>query len=245
MVECSADSRHVACAECVQNWTFHSKRIDGHCLANNHVGKRVVKCKGTMERRASLLEIAFGDLALDSAPLDEVPMPTAVHVMIERFCYTRCPNPDCKKVFYDYDGCDAVYCESCGTEFCSLCGYVAPVEEYLEDLDAVVDPDDYYESDYEEGVHSVHNHVDKHDWEWAVWSHDEENPIRFHMYHSHRRFHDVCDYIRSLDGLDDAERKALAQLMAPWVDSEFVPWKIVDTVVGPPQQRPFFLLSCD
>jgi hypothetical protein len=33
----------------------------------------------------------------------------------------RCPRPDCRRAFYDFDGCFAVSCGSCPCKFCGWC----------------------------------------------------------------------------------------------------------------------------
>ena len=40
---------------------------------------------------------------------------------VEECLVPRCPNPNCRNSFYDFNGCFAVKCNRCGTSFCARC----------------------------------------------------------------------------------------------------------------------------
>lgn len=43
--------------------------------------------------------------------------------IIDEILTLKCPNPDCRKAFMDFEGCFALSCFVCGTTFCAWCFY--------------------------------------------------------------------------------------------------------------------------
>jgi hypothetical protein len=39
----------------------------------------------------------------------------------EEILQMRCPRPNCRRAFYDFDGCFAISCSSCPCKFCGWC----------------------------------------------------------------------------------------------------------------------------
>jgi hypothetical protein len=188
-----------------------------NCVGHRETQGKIKRCHGTMVL-VNLLTEAFGDMNLDMTN-HEAPGSSEVNYMIEEFCYTRCPHVDCQAVFYDYDGCDAVMCEACGTTFCSICGFTAPPppsrmvddENSWEDNEEYWDDNDEYWDDNDDGVH---NHMASHE-DLAYDEHDEQAHFRRH--HQQRRFKQVASYIRRMN-VSDSEKRGMATLMSRWVE---------------------------
>ena len=49
---------------------------------------------------------------------------TSEENIIENIMTLKCPS--CSQAFDDFDGCNALFCEGCGTHFCGLCFHVSP-----------------------------------------------------------------------------------------------------------------------
>eukprot|EP00966_Prymnesium_polylepis_P058887 1364910-Prymnesium_polylepis.2 len=50
-----------------------------------------------------------------------IPFPRPSRLVSPPLCVCRCPRPDCRQAFFDFQGCTALECSRCPCRFCGWC----------------------------------------------------------------------------------------------------------------------------